>query len=120
MVKKSSGMGMVFKILISDHQGGGLRDQSSPTHKIEFSVQWRNTLHVIGIFTLAEIRLMLGRDHSDYQSLEAFMKDRNKLYPADGSAAIYTSVKTLDYDDFRKWAIKFPSATPWTFLMKPD
>ena len=114
----SNSFNVLVEVLVSSPRGNAAIDVSFSDIRLKLYVNYKQEIHQIGIFSLSEIRMLLGRDHVDYLGLENLLSKPSLLHRDDGVPPVYPFSKTLDFDIFIKWAKKYESAYNWTFALK--
>ena len=87
---------------------------------IQFDIIWKTKIRKIGIFKLAEMRLLLGGAHADYLQMVNFSNKSNQV----GDRAIsetgssWNGITDLPEATFKAWAVKYESASIYTALLQ--
>ena len=116
--KAASTFSVKVEILVNNPKGNTTIDISFSDVRLAMYLLYKGHTHKVGIFSLSEIRMMLGRDSADYLGIENVLSKPSLLYLDSGLAPVYLFTKDLDYVDFIKWAKKYASAFNWTFALK--
>ena len=101
-------MKLKYQVVISDTSGRAIVDSASPNPAIKMWVEFRGKNFEVGVFTLAEIRMLTGGTSTAYRALEAETTST-------GVPAIITDL-TNDNEKFTDWAKKFPNSILTPFL----
>ena len=111
-----------YQTAARDERGTSLKRADEAASKIRFSLIVATRKHDMGIFSLAEMRLMLGSTHPHYLYIvKELVKADNQADDEDEpgwDASIHTKQFTgaegLEYEIFKPWARKFRGAKSFT------
>lgn len=107
-----------YNTVAREERGTSLKRADEASGKIRFCIIHGGIPREIGVFTLAEMRLMLGSEHLHYKFIVEYLLNPDKQYDDEHAAGWdstthtkqYLGASGLNYSKFKEWSLKFRGA----------